>query len=229
MSMMDTMNAPPDQGAAQPASDGQPAQAPAGQMFARLSDGGDLQNQFEKVMTLTSAQLWQKGMADMVNEQLLQDDSDPSAVIGKFVSFLLNMTNAAFNAKQQAPEPIVVCGVAEQMADQMTDIALNNRTVSPEDADDTSEAAALIALSLFLERNKGQIQAEDLGEYQQIIRNLVQQSPDAAKMAEENADDAEDVQVPDENNEGDPRGAPDGMPTDSSPPQGGMSAAMGGM
>ncbi len=228
MSMMDTMNAAPaDPQSAAPAGQDSAA-APQGQMFARLSEGGDLQGQFNKIMALTSAQLWQKGMSDLVNEQLLQSDSDPSAVIGKFVGFLLNMVNAAFNAKQQAPEPIVVCGVAEQMADQMTDIALNNQTVSPGDADDTSEAAALIGLSLFLENNKSQLQAEDVGEYQQIIQQLVQQSPDAANLADENLDDAEDVQTPDENNEGDPRGAPEGMPTDQQPPQSGMAAAMGG-
>lgn len=232
MSMMDAMNAQPDQGAAAP---GQPApqqNAAAGQ-FARLSEGGDLQGQFDKVMSLASSQLWEKGMSDLINEQLLQDESDPSAVIGKFVSFILNMSNSAFNSKQQAPEPIVMVGVAEQMADQMTDIALNNETVSPEDADETSEAAALIGLSLFLENSKGAVQQDDLGEYQQIITQIINNAPGAAKMAQENVDDAVEVQVPgeqpSENNEGDPIGAPEGMPADQpSLPQGGMAAAMGG-
>lgn len=235
MSMMDTMNAASQQPAAGAPADPAASQAPQGpsaaapSQFARLSEGGDLQGQFNKVMKLASSQLWEKGMSDLVNEQLIQDESEPSAVVGKFVSFLLNMANAAFNSKQQAPEPIVMIGVAEQMADQMTDIALNNETVAPEDADDTSEAAALIGLSLFLENSKSAIQQEDLGEYQQIITQIINNAPGAAKMAQDNIDDAEDVQTPDENNEGDPRGAPEGMPTDQPPaPQGGMAAAMGG-
>lgn len=224
MSMMDTMNAAVPQSPA-PA-DVQPQ--PSGQ-FARLSEGGDLQGQFDKVMKLASSQLWEKGMSDLVNEQLLQDDSDPSAVVGKFVAFILNMANAAFNTKQQAPEPIVMIGVAEQMADQMTDIALNNETVSPDDADDTSEAAALIGLSLFLENSKSAIQQEDLGEYQQIITQIINNAPGAAKMAQENIDDAEDVEVPEENNEGDPRGGDTGIPESQMPQQqSGMAAAMGG-
>lgn len=230
MSMMDTMNPQPTPAPAQGAP-GPAAAAPS--EFARLSEGGDLQGQFDKVMKLASSQLWEKGMSDLVNEQLLQDESDPSAIVGKFVSFILNMANAAFNSKQQAPEPIVMIGVAEQMADQMTDIALNNETVSPEDADETSEAAALIGLSLFLENAQATIQQEDRGEYQQIITQIINNAPGAAKMAQENVDDAQDVQVPgetaQENNEGDPRGAPEGMPTDQPPPpQGGMAAAMGG-
>lgn len=225
MSMMDTMSQPdaqaqqPDPAAAAPDNS-----APPQQMFARLSEGGDLQGQFDKVMKLTSSQLWEKGMSDLVNEQLLQDDSDPAAVIGKFVSFILEMTNAAFNAKQQAPEPIVVVGVAEQMADQMTDIALNNETVAPEDADETSEAAALIALSLFLEKMANQIQAEDSEEYKQIIRQIIQNSPGAADLANEAQDDVADVQVPDQPAD---NGAPPANDAQQ-PPQSGMAAAMGG-
>lgn len=231
MSMMDAMNQQaqpqPQAPAGQPPAQGAPSAEPS--QFARLSEGGDLQGQFDKVMKLASSQLWEKGMSDLVNEQLLQDDSDPSAIVGKFVSFILNMSNAAFNSKQQAPEPIVMIGVAEQMADQMTDIALNNETVAPEDADETSEAAALIGLSLFLENAQSTIQTEDRSEYQQIITQIINNAPGAAKMAQENVDDAEGVQVPGEagpeNNEGDPIGGDRGAPQ---PQQGGMAAAMGG-
>lgn len=205
MSMMDTLNAAPPQGQ-QPSPDAaqagalNPGAAQAGQQpgtFVRLSEGGDLQEQFNKLMSLTSSELWQKGMADLVNEQMLQDESDPSAIVGKFVSFLLGMCNGAMNSKQQAPEPIVMAGIAEQMADQMTDIGLNNETVAPGDADDVAEAGALIGIQLFLQQNGQQIQAADLEEYKNILTQLIQNAPDAAEMAEDNLDDAAEVDVPD--------------------------------
>lgn len=227
MSMMDTLNAPQGQGSpaasGQPQPGGQGAPAPGVESFARLQ-GGDLQGELNKLMFLTSKQLWQEGMADLVNEQLLQDDSDPSAIIGKFVSFLLSMCNGAYNSKQQAPEPVVMCGVAEQMADQMTDIALNNQTVSPGDADDTSEAAALIGIQMFLEKFGAQVSQSDQAEYGNILKELIQNSPGAAQLASEAMDDAQNSPDVDAVSQGGavPTGTP--QPTQG----GGMSAALGG-
>lgn len=236
MSMMDTLNAPQppqDQQGQQPPG---PTPSPGGQTetFARLQ-GGDLEGQFNKAMMLTSQQLWQNGMAELVNEQLLQDDSDPSAVIGKFVAFLMSGVNAAYNSKQQAPEPIVMCGVAEQMADQITDIALNNETVAPGDADDTAEAGALIGIQLFLEQFGNQVGADDQAEYKKILQQLIQNAPGAAEIAADEMDDAQEM--PDVEAMMSGGAAPTGglppdqqgaQPQQQAPAQGGMAAALGG-
>lgn len=229
MSMMDTMNAAPPQG--QPQQQGQPAPAPAS--FSRLGEGGDLQKQSDKVMELLSNQLWVEGDADKVNEQLIQDESDPAAVIGKFTGFLLLGVFAAFRQKQQMPEPIVMVDSARQVADQLTDIGLATKTVAPKDADDTAEGAALIGLQLFLQQAGGSMQADELDEYKQIITQIVQNSPGAAEVQEENQDEAAQLVAEESggdqpNNEGD---LPDdgGVPESQmqQPQQGGMSAAMG--
>lgn len=214
MSMMDTLNAPQQ---------GQPQQV---ESFARLQ-GGDLEDAFNKAMMLTSQQLWQNGMSDLVNEQLLQDESDPAAIIGKFVSFLLSAVNAGYNAKQQAPEPIVMCGVAEQMADQMTDIALNNETVGPGDADDTAEAAALIGIQLFIQDFGQQIAAADKTEYENILQQLIQNAPGAAEIAEDELDDAQDMPDVEALMAGGAAPTGGGEPP-STPAPGGMAASLGG-
>lgn len=220
MSMMDTLNVPQPQQAPQ---QGQPQQV---ESFARLQ-GGDLEDAFNKAMMLTSQQLWQNGMSDLVNEQLLQDDSDPAAIIGKFVSFLLSAVNAGYNAKQQAPEPIVMCGVAEQMADQMTDIALNNETVGPGDADDTAEAAALIGIQLFIQDFGAQIAAADKTEYENILQQLIQNAPGAAEIAEDELDDAQDMPDVEALMAGGAAPTGGGEPP-STPAPGGMAASLGG-
>lgn len=214
MSMMDTLNAPQQ---------GQPQQV---ESYARLQ-GGDLEDAFNKAMMLTSQQLWQNGMSDLVNEQLLQDDSDPAAIIGKFTSFLLSAVNAGYNAKQQAPEPIVMCGVAEQMADQMTDIALNNETVGPGDADDTAEAAALIGIQLFIQDFGQQIAAADKTEYENILQQLIQNAPGAAEIAEDELDDAQDMPDVEALMAGGAAPTGGGEPP-STPAPGGMAASLGG-
>ena len=225
MSMMDTLNVPQPQQAPQGAApqQGQPQQV---ESFARLQ-GGDLEDAFNKAMMLTSQQLWQNGMSDLINEQLLQDDSDPAAIIGKFVSFLLSAVNAGYNAKQQAPEPIVMCGVAEQMADQMTDIALNNETVGPGDADDTSEAAALIGIQLFIQDFGAHIAAADKTEYENILQQLIQNAPGAAEIAEEELDDAQDMPDVEALMAGGAAPTGGGEPP-STPAPGGMAASLGG-
>lgn len=225
MSMMDTLNAPQPQQAPQGAApqQGQPQQV---ESYARLQ-GGDLEDAFNKAMMLTSQQLWQNGMSDLVNEQLLQDDSDPAAIIGKFTSFLLSAVNAGYNAKQQAPEPIVMCGVAEQMADQMTDIALNNETVGPGDADDTAEAAALIGIQLFIQDFGQQIAAADKTEYENILQQLIQNAPGAAEIAEDELDDAQDMPDVEALMAGGAAPTGGGEPP-STPAPGGMAASLGG-
>lgn len=223
MSMMDTLSAPQPQQAPQGGTPQAPNQV---ESFARLQ-GGDLGDAFNKAMMLTSQQLWQGGMAGLVNEQLLQDDSDPAAIIGKFTAFLLSGVNAGYNAKQQAPEPIVMCGVAEQMADQMTDIALNNETVGPGDADDTAEAAALIGIQLFLQDFGAQVAAEDKAEYQNILQQLIQNAPGAAELADEELDDAQDMPDVESLMAGGAAPTGGGEPP-SAPAPGSMAATLGG-
>jgi len=232
MSMMDTMNAgaapapQQDPNAQAPGAPPQGGPSPAPDSYGRLGDGGDYQKQSDKIMMLLSGELWQKGLADKINDQMLQQDSDPSAIVGAYTSMLLMGALAAYRSKQQMPEPLVMVDCARQLADQMTDIGLANKTVSPKEADTTAEAGMLIGMGMFLQNVDSSLQPDEKTEYQNILTQIVQNSPDSAKLAQQEAGDAAQLDTAGDadqpNNEGD-RPDDGGIPEQ----QGVMSSAMG--
>ena len=239
MSMMDAMNQAanpqPAQGAPapgpaapgvapdQPPQSGQPMPA---QEFLRM--GGDdpakMEEIYNNVMELISTEIWEGNGADQVAEQLTQDDSSPAEIIGKFTGFYLMMATAAARTKGGMMPPIVIVGCAGEVAAQLTDIALALQLVAPDNADDTADAGALVAIEVLIQNAGAQMAPDEKQEYVDIATAIIKASPNAQQMAEEVADDAvEDVEEMQGGGEEDEEAAPQ--------PQGaggGMAAAMGG-
>ena len=248
MSMMDAMNMgqqqPQDAAAQQPPQGQQPQPGQSGQPmqqqeFLRMADGNpeEMEKLYNKLMALISSEIWEGQGADQVAAQLNQDDSAPAEVVGKFTGFYLLMAFSAARAKGGMVPPVVIVGIAGEVAAQLTDLALMFKLVSPEQADDTADAGALIGIEVLMQHAGQQMQPDEKQEYADLTTAIIKASPTAMQMAEEGAEDAvEDVQEmsgrgPDEaNNEGD-RPDDGGIPEDQMPPQGaggGMAAAMGG-
>lgn len=244
MSMMDAMNqaaqpqpqpqAAPPQGAPQQGQSGNPMQP---QEFLRM--GGDdpveMENLYNKIMVLISSEIWEQNGADQVAEQLMQDDSQPAEVIGKFTGFYLMMATAAARAKGGMLPPVVVVGAAGEVAAQLTDVALALELVAPEDADDTADAGALVGIEVLIQNAGQQMAPDEKQEYVDITTAIIKASPNAQQLAEEATDDAvEDVQEmqgggeDEQNNEGDLVDNTSPQPGDRSGAGMGMAAAMGG-
>ncbi len=244
MSMMDAMNNPapaqpeaapqaaapgagpgqqPQPGAGQPGQSGQPMQQ---QEFLRMADGDpeEMEKLYNKLMALISSEIWEGQGADQVAEQLNDDDSAPAEVVGKFTGFYLLMAFSAARAKGGMVPPVVIVGIAGEVAAQLTDLALMFKLVSPEQADDTADAGALIGIEVLMQNAGQQMQPDEKQEYADLTTAIIKASPTAMDMAEEGAEDAvEDVQ------EMSGRGEETEEP--QQPPQGaggGMAAAMGG-
>lgn len=250
MSMMDAMNqaaqpqpqpqaAPPQGGGGQPPQQGQSGNPMQPEQFLRMGgdDPAELEKLYNRVMVLISSEIWEQNGADQVAEQLMQDDSQPAEVIGKFTGFYLMMATAAARAKGGMLPPIVIVGASGEVAAQLTDIALSLKLVAPEDADDTADAGALVGLEVLIQNAGQQMAPDEKQEYIDIATAIIKASPNAQQLAEEATEDAvEDVQEMQgggeeaANNEGD-RPDDGGIPEDQMPPQGaggGMAAAMGG-
>lgn len=236
MSMMDAMSMgaqPPQEqpapqaGPGQPGQSGNPMQA---QEFMRMGEGSpeELQKVYDKVMTLIASEIWEGQGADQVAEQLNDDDSVPAEVIGKFTGFYLLMAFSAARSKGGMIPPVVIVGAAAETSSQLTDLALMFKMVSPEQADDTADAGALIGIEVLLQHAGQQMQPDERQEYTDLTKAIIQASPTAEQMAAEGEEDAiEDVEEmqgmgdDQENNEGDL--------VDNSGQSGGMAAAMGGL
>lgn len=247
MSMMDAMNNPapaqpeaapqaaaPGAGPGQPGQPGQSGQPMQQQEFLRMADGNpeEMEKLYNKLMALISSEIWEGQGADQVAEQLNQDDSAPAEVIGKFTGFYLLMAFSAARAKGGMVPPVVIVGIAGEVSAQLTDLALMFKLVSPEQADDTADAGALIGIEVLMQHAGQQMQPDEKQEYADLTTAIIKASPTAMDMAEEGAEDAvedvEEMRGEEPNNEGD---LPDdgGTPEDQMPPQGGgMAAAMGG-
>lgn len=234
MSMMDAMNMG-DQAPAPAAPAGnEPSQAPqvggAGPNATMRMGGEDpeqMQGLFNSVMGLVSSEIWEGNGADMVAERLQQENSEPAQVIGTFTGMYLMMAFAAAKSKGGMLPPIVIVAAAGQISSQLTDIALMLKTVSPDNADDTADAGALIGIEALLQNTGQQMQADELQEYQDITNAIIKASPQAQQTANEVADEAiEDVS---EMASEAPPEQPDQMAQPEQPQQmGGMAAAMGG-
>lgn len=236
MSMMDTMN----QGGGQPpqgqAPQGQPPQGGApqgmdGQAKMRMGEDGDLQGLFNRVMSLISENIWQGDGADQVAAQLTQQESVPAEVIGKFTGFYLMLVVGAAAAKGGMLPPVVVAGAAGQTASQLTDIALMLELVSPEQADDTADAGALIGMEVLLQNVGQQMAPDERQEYMDVLTALVKASPEAQAQASEAADEA-GAEAMDmlqgQAQQADSGGAAPTQQPQQPPQQGGMAAMMGG-
>nr|UVX62845.1 MAG: hypothetical protein [Bacteriophage sp.] len=222
----------PQPGAGQPGQSGQPMQQ---QEFLRMADGNpeEMEKLYNKLMALISSEIWEGQGADQVAAQLNQDDSQPAEVVGKFTGFYLLMAFSAARAKGGMVPPVVIVGIAGEVAAQLTDLALMFKLVSPDQADDTADAGALIGIEVLMQHAGQQMQPDEKQEYADLTTAIIKASPTAMDMAEEGAEDAvEDVQEmrgqhpePDE----DQMGGPSDNDQDNMPPQGGsMAAAMGG-
>jgi hypothetical protein len=227
MSMMDAMS----MGAQPP----QEMQAPQTEQMSQdmLRMGGDnpeeMQKLYNKVMSLITSEIWEGQGADMVSDQLIQEDSEPAEIIGKFTGFYLLMATAAAKSKGGAFPPVVLVGAAGETASQLTDLALMLKLISPEEADDTADAGALIGLEVLIAQGGNQMSPTDKQEYADIVKAVINASPNAQEIAEEGAEDAiEDVEE---------MGAPDDSEeemmaqtdVDMAEEPRGMAAAMGGM
>lgn len=227
MSMMDAMSM-----GAQPEQPQQPqgGQQP-GQSFMRMGgdDPEEMQALFTKVMTLISEEIWEGQGADQVTAQLVQDDSEPAEVVGKFVGFYILMAMSAAKTKGGMLPPIVLVAAAGETSSQLTDIALMLKLISPEEADDVADAGALIGLEVLMANGGNQMEAEEYQEFADITKAVINASPNAQEIAEEGAEDAiEEVEE---------MGAPDDSAEEmeaqtdvdmAEKPQG-IAAAMGGM
>lgn len=229
MSMMDAMSmgAQPDQQ--------QPQQQPGGQQpnqsFMRMGgdDPEEMQALFTKVMTLISAEIWEGQGADQVTAQLVQDDSEPAEIIGKFVGYYILVAMSAAKMKGGMLPPIVLVAAAGETSSQLTDIALMLKLISPEDADDMADAGALIGLEVLLANGGNQMEGDEYQEFADITKAIINASPDAQEMAADGAEDAiedfEDMGASVGTREGDE--AQEDIDDDIKPQ--GMAAAMGGM
>lgn len=229
MSMMDAMSM-----GAGPEQQQQP-QAPETQPMSQetLRMGGDnpeeLEKLYTKVMALISSEIWEGQGADLVSEQLMQDESEPAEIIGKFTGMYLLMAVSAAKSGGGSFPPVVIVGASAETASQLTDLALMLKLVSPEEADDTADAGALIGLEVLISQGGNQMAPEDKQEYADITKAIINASPNAQQIAEEGAEDAiEDVEemgAPDDSQE--EMDAQVAVDTDEQPQ--GMAAAMGGM
>lgn len=228
MSMMDAMSMggqPPQQQEMQA-----PETQPMDQQTLRMGgdDPAEMEKLYNKVMALISSEIWEGQGADMVSQQLMEDDSEPAEVVGKFTGFYLMMATAAAKTKGGSFPPVVIVGAAAETSSQLTDLALMLQLISPEEADDTADAGALIGLEVLIAQGGNQMAPEDKQEYADIVKAVINASPNAQEIAEEGAEDAiEEVEE---------MGAPDDSAEEmeaetdvdvAEKPQG-MAAAMGG-
>lgn len=230
MSMMDAMSM-----GAQPEPQQQPQQPQGGQQpgqsFMRMGgdDPEEMQALFTKVMKLISEEIWEGQGADQVTAQLVQDDSEPAEVIGKFVGFYSLMAMSAAKTKGGMLPPIVLVAAAGETSSQLTDIALMLKLISPEEADDVADAGALIGLEVLLANGGNQMEGDEYQEFADITKAIINASPDAQEMAADGAEDAiedfEDMGASVGTREGDE--AQEDIDDDVKPQ--GMAAAMGGM
>lgn len=250
MSMMDAMNqaaqpqpaagapapgpAAPGVGPGQAPQSGQPMPA---EQFLRMGgdDPAEMEKIYNRVMELISSEIWEGNGADMVAEQMMQDESSPAEVVGKFTGFYLMMATAAARAKGGMIPPIIIVGCAGEVAAQLTDIGLALKLVSPDNADDTADAGALVGIEVLIQNAGQQMSPEEKQEYVDIATAIIKASPNAQELAEEATDDAvEDVQEmqgggeDEQNNEGDLVDNTSPQPGDRSGAGSGMAAAMGG-
>ena len=229
MSMMDAMSmgAQPDQQQPQQPQGGQQPN----QSFMRMGgdDPEEMQALFTKVMTLISGEIWEGQGADQVTAQLVQDDSEPAEVIGKFVGYYILVAMSAAKMKGGMLPPIVLVAAAGETSSQLTDIALMLKLISPEDADDVADAGALIGLEVLLANGGNQMEGDEYQEFADITKAIINASPDAQQMAADGAEDAiedfEDMGASVGTREGDE--AQEDIDDDVKPQ--GMAAAMGGM
>lgn len=230
MSMMDAMSM-----GAQPEQQQQPQQPQGGQQpgqsFMRMGgdDPEEMQALFTKVMTVISEEIWEGQGADQVTAQLVQDNSEPAEVIGKFVGFYTLMAMSAAKTKGGMLPPIVLVAAAGETSSQLTDIALMLKLISPEEADDVADAGALIGLEVLLANGGNQMEGDEYQEFADITKAIINASPDAQEMAADGAEDAiedfEDMGASVGTREGDE--AQEDIDDDVKPQ--GMAAAMGGM
>lgn len=231
MSMMDAMSM-----GAQPEQPQQQQQQQQGgqqpnQSFMRMGgdDPEEMQALFTKVMTLISAEIWEGQGADNVTAQLVQDDSEPAEIIGKFVGYYILVAMSAAKMKGGMLPPIVLVAAAGETSSQLTDIALMLKLISPEDADDVADAGALIGLEVLLANGGNQMEGDEYQEFADITKAIINASPDAQQMAADGAEDAiedfEDMGASVGTREGDE--AQEDIDDDIKPQ--GMAAAMGGM
>ena len=229
MSMMDAMSM-----GGQPLQQQQEMQAPETQPMDQktLRMGGDdpaeMEKLYNKVMALISSEIWEGQGADQVSAQLMEDDSEPAEVVGKFTGFYLMMATAAAKTNGGSFPPVVIVGAAAETSSQLTDLALMLKLISPEEADDTADAGALIGLEVLIAQGGNQMAPEEKQEYADIVKAVINASPNAQEIAEEGAEDAiEEVEE---------MGAPDDSAEEmeaqtdvdmAEKPQG-MAAAMGG-
>lgn len=232
MSMMDAMSmgAQPEQPQQQQQQQQQGGQQP-NQSFMRMGgdDPEEMQALFTKVMTLISAEIWEGQGADQVTAQLVQDDSEPAEIIGKFVGYYILVAMSAAKMKGGMLPPIVLVAAAGETSSQLTDIALMLKLISPEDADDVADAGALIGLEVLLANGGNQMEGDEYQEFADITKAIINASPDAQQMAADGAEDAiedfEDMGASVGTREGDE--AQEDIDDDIKPQ--GMAAAMGGM
>lgn len=231
MSMMDAMSmgAQPDQ--QQPQQQQQQGGQQPNQSFMRMGgdDPEEMQALFTKVMTLISEEIWEGQGADQVTAQLVQDDSEPAEIIGKFVGYYILVAMSAAKMKGGMLPPIVLVAAAGETSSQLTDIALMLKLISPEDADDVADAGALIGLEVLLANGGNQMEGDEYQEFADITKAIINASPDAQEMAADGAEDAiedfEDMGASVGTREGDE--AQEDIDDDVKPQ--GMAAAMGGM
>lgn len=224
MSMMDVMNSggmtPPSNDPQQP----QPQQPQVGQGQPTMRMGEQpeqMQEVFNKVMTLASEEIWEGSAADQVADRLRQDDSEPAQVVGTFTGMLLMMATTAARSKGGMLPPIIVIAAAGQIASQLTDIALMTGAVTPDNADDTADAGALIGIEALLMNNGAQMEADELQEFKDITKAIIDASPQAMATAADVGEEAiEDI--------GELGALEDDVEDDEDSPDG-MAAAMGGM
>ena len=227
MSMMDAMSM-----GAQPQSQQQQPQAqPMSDSALRMGgdDPAEMDGLYKKVMTLISEEIWEGQGADLVSEQLVQDNSAPAEIIGKFTGYYLTMAVTAARSKGGAFPPVVIVGAAGETSSQLTDLALMLKVIDADNADDTADAGALIGLEVLLSQGAQAMSPEDKQEYADITKAIINASPDAQEMAADGAEDAiedfEEMGASVGTREGDE--AQEDIDDDVKPQ--GMAAAMGGM
>lgn len=227
MSMMDAMS----MGAQPQAQQQQPQVQPMSDSALRMGgdDPAEMDGLYEKVMTLISEEIWEGQGADLVSEQLVQDNSDPAEIIGKFTGYYLTMAVTAAKSKGGAFPPVVIVGAAGETSSQLTDLALMLKVIDADNADDTADAGALIGIEVLLSQGAQAMSPEDKQEYADITKAIINASPDAQEMAADGAEDAiedfEEMGASVGTREGDE--AQEDIDDDIKPQ--GMAAAMGGM
>lgn len=227
MSMMDAMS----MGAQPQAQQQQPQTQPMSDSALRMGgdDPAEMDGLYKKVMMLISEEIWEGQGADLVSEQLVQDNSDPAEIIGKFTGYYLTMAVTAAKQKGGAFPPVVIVGAAGETSSQLTDLALMLKVIDADNADDTADAGALIGLEVLLSQGAQVMSPEDKQEYADITKAIINASPDAQEMAADGAEDA----IEDFEEMGASVGTREGDEAqediDDDVKQQGMAAAMGGM